>query len=69
MSISTASTLPELATRRQVAEFLQVSVGALARWAMEGKGPRFVRFGGSGATLRYRREDVLEWIESYGESA
>lgn len=66
---TTATSLPELATRQQVADFLQISVGALARWAMEGKGPRFVRFGGSGATLRYHREDVLGWIESYGESA
>lgn len=65
----TVTSLPELATRQQVADFLQISVGALARWAMEGKGPRFVRFGGSGATLRYRREDVLGWIESYGKSA
>lgn len=67
--MATTTSLPELATRQQVADFLQISVGALARWAMEGKGPRFVRFGGSGATLRYRREDVLQWIESYGESA
>lgn len=66
---TTDTSLPELATRQQVADFLQISVGALARWAMEGKGPRFVRFGGSGATLRYRRDDVLAWIESYGESA
>lgn len=66
---ATDTSLPELATRQQVADFLQISVGALARWAMEGKGPRFVRFGGSGATLRYRRDDVLAWIESYGESA
>jgi predicted DNA-binding transcriptional regulator AlpA len=69
VSTSNTETLPELATRRQVADFLQISVGALARWAMEGKGPRYVRFGGSGATLRYRRDDVLAWIESYGESA
>ncbi|WP_137771908.1 MULTISPECIES: helix-turn-helix domain-containing protein [unclassified Microbacterium] len=55
--------LPELATRRQVAEFTQTSVPTLARWAGEGKGPKSVRLGG-GSAVRYRREDVLAWIEA-----
>lgn len=56
-------TLPDLATRRQVAEFTQTSVPTLARWAAEGKGPKLIRLGG-GSTVRYRRDDVLAWIEA-----
>jgi len=52
--------LPDLATRVQVAEYTQTSVPTLARWASEGRGPRFVRLG-RGA-VRYRRDDVLAWI-------
>jgi len=55
--------LPDLATRRQVAEFTQTSVPTLARWAAEGRGPRFIRLTGSGGVLRYKREDVVAWIE------
>lgn len=63
--------LPELATRRQVADYTQTSVPTLARWASEGnKGPRFIRLGGtdaSGGAVRYRREDVLAWLASLSE--
>ncbi|MDR6142367.1 excisionase family DNA binding protein [Microbacterium foliorum] len=53
--------LPDVATRRQVAEFTQISVPTLARWASEGKGPKSIRPGG-GSVLRYRREDVMAWL-------
>lgn len=59
--METITSLPDLATRQQVAEYTQTSVPTLARWAGEGKGPKFVRLGGA---VRYRREDVLAWIES-----
>jgi len=55
------TTLPDLATRLQVAEYTQTSVPTLARWAGEGKGPKFVRLGGA---VRYRRDDVLAWIDA-----
>lgn len=58
-----ADELPELATRRQVAEFTQTSVPTLARWDALGTGPKSVRLGG-GSSVRYRREDVLAWIEA-----
>lgn len=60
--------LPDIATRSQVAEYLQISTATLARWASEGdKGPRFIKLGGS---ARYRREDVLAYIAaSAGSSA
>lgn len=59
--------LPELATRAQVAEYTQTSIPSLARWAAEGRGPRSVRLGSS--AVRYRREDVMSWIESAADEA
>lgn len=61
--------LPELATRKQVAEYTQTSVPTLARWAGETppRGPKFIRLGGSEANsgaVRYPRESVLAWIDS-----
>lgn len=71
MTRSAFGELPDLATRRQVADYTQTSVPTLARWAMEGnKGPKFIRLGGSdasGGPVRYRREDVLAWLASLGE--
>lgn len=61
MTRTLSDELPELATRPQVAEYTQVSVPTLARWASEGKGPKTVKLGGA---LRYRRQDVLDWIDS-----
>lgn len=52
--------LPEIATRRQVSDFTQIGVATLARWATEGKGPKFSKFG---KAIRYRRADVMAWIE------
>lgn len=52
--------LPELATRPQVAEYLQISVSTLARWAMDGRGPRVTKLG---TAARYRREHVVAWLE------
>jgi predicted DNA-binding transcriptional regulator AlpA len=73
MSRTAFGDLPELATRKQVAEFTQTSVPTLARWASEGdKGPKFIRLGGSdasGGAVRYRREDVLAWLASLSEAA
>ncbi|MDR6868161.1 excisionase family DNA binding protein [Microbacterium resistens] len=58
--------LPDIATRPQVSEYTQVSVPTLARWAMEGKGPRVTKFG---ALARYRKADVLAWIEAQAQEA
>lgn len=58
--------LPSLATRRQVAEYTQMSVPTLARWAGEGRGPKPVRLGGS---IRYRKADVLAWLDSLEDAS
>lgn len=58
--------LPELATRAEVAEYANLSIATLARWAGEGKGPQARKLGGA---VRYRREDVLAWIENAAAKA
>jgi len=57
----TLDDLPELASRRQVADFLGVSVPTLARWAMLGEGPRVTKIG---AHVRYRRAHVRDYIDA-----
>lgn len=58
--------LPDLAKRSQVAEYTQTSIPTLARWAAEGRGPRWVKLG-AGA-VRYRKADVLAWLDSLAEA-
>ncbi|MBF9335830.1 helix-turn-helix domain-containing protein [Microbacterium lacticum] len=52
--------LPDVASRAQVAVYTGIGVPTLARWAIEGKGPKFRR---AGSRVLYRREDVLAWLE------
>ena len=59
--MDTQTELREYSTREQVAEFLQIKTQRLASWAVEGKGPKFMKIGRS---VRYRRADVLAWLES-----
>jgi excisionase family DNA binding protein len=54
----------ELITEEQVAELLTVSVSTVRRLRVSGKGPRYIRI--SERVVRYRRKDVLEWMEQGG---
>lgn len=45
-----------------VAEWLEVTVGALAQMRYLGKGPKFVKIGGR--SVRYMESDVLGWVEA-----
>ena len=45
---------PEAATR------LGVRTQTLARWRVEGRGPRFIKVG---RAVRYRESDLERWIE------
>lgn len=63
---STSSGIPEIATVSQVAEFTQTSESTLHRWRSEGKGPKAIKLGHA---LRYRRQDVLEWLDSIAEAS
>jgi predicted DNA-binding transcriptional regulator AlpA len=53
--------LDRLIAERQAAEFLGYSVRALQNWRVRGGGPRFVKV--SGRSVRYRRRDLIEWVE------
>lgn len=53
--------LPRLLTTAQVAEALGVDPSTLSRWRSRGVGPRVYWLGK--ASLRYREQDVLEWLE------
>lgn len=51
----------QLLTQQQVSEVLQIKVGTLQNWRADGEGPPFVKIGGA---VRYRRQDLDQWIES-----
>lgn len=55
--------LPEVLTRRQVAENLSnfISVKYLANLDSEGRGPKSYRFGSR--RVLYDRDDMLEWLD------
>lgn len=48
-------------TRDELAARLRVPVATVARWATDGRGPRFARFG---KHVRYRLDHVAAWEES-----
>lgn len=48
-------------SRPETAEFLHLPDKTLAEWASKGIGPRFAKVG---KHCRYRRADVLEWLEA-----
>ena len=45
----------------QVAKFLNISVAGVRRWRTLHKGPKSLKIG---AAVRYRREDVEDWLGS-----
>jgi excisionase family DNA binding protein len=54
----------DLMTEEQVAKLLTVSVSTVKRLRVSGKGPRYIRV--SERVVRYRRKDVLDWMERGG---
>lgn len=52
--------LPELSTRPELAGFLGVGVPTLARWVVEGRGPRLTKVGHA---ARYRKGDIIAWLD------
>lgn len=50
-----------LLTQKQLANYLQISVKALKRLRNSGKGPKYIKLG---PHVRYRAEDVAEWLSS-----
>jgi predicted DNA-binding transcriptional regulator AlpA len=63
-AIMTLSDTPDpdrLLDERQTAELLNLSVRTLQAWRQQGVGPHFVR---AGRAVRYRRRDLIDWMES-----
>lgn len=58
--------LPEFSTRAQLSQLVDVSVQTLARWKVEGRGPRVTKVG---SAVRYRKADVLAWLDSLQEAS
>ncbi len=54
--------LNELLKETDAAQFLKMSVRTLQGYRLRGGGPKFVNI--SHRAVRYRRCDLLEWIES-----
>ena len=48
-------------TEKEVAKQIKVSLASLRRWRLLQRGPRFVKVG---ALVRYRPEDLEQWMES-----
>ena len=48
-----------LMTEYDVAQRLHVSLASLRRWRLERRGPRFIKVS---SLVRYRPEDVEEWL-------
>lgn len=66
MTIAISQDLPDLSTKAHVAEYLQVSVTTLDRMEQAGIGPRRVRIGGR--AVRYRKVDVLAYVQQLAEA-
>ena len=50
----------------QVAELVGVTPKTLLNWRTQGRGPSSYKLGVSGV-VRYRREDVADWLEANRE--
>jgi predicted DNA-binding transcriptional regulator AlpA len=50
-----------LLTEYDVAQRLHVSLASLRRWRLEKRGPRFIKVS---SLVRYRPEDVEEWLSA-----
>jgi len=51
----------EFLTEMQAADLLRLSVRTLQSWRTKVFGPPFVR---AGRAVRYRRRDLIDWIEA-----
>jgi helix-turn-helix protein len=51
--------MQELLTEQEVARQIKVSLASLRKWRVERRGPQFCKVG---ALVRYRPEDLEEWM-------
>ncbi len=62
-NVGSAEKIKELLTASRVAEFCQVDLKTIHNWAERGRIPHFRT---PGRHLRFRREDVLDFLRKYG---
>ncbi len=65
LSADAAAALPPLGSPTAVSAYLDVPVGTLTQWRYRGLGPKFLKVG---RHVRYRREDVLAWLEELAQA-
>jgi len=53
--------IKSLLNEHDVARLIALSVASVRRWRLLGQGPKFLKIG---SAVRYRQEDVLDWLES-----
>jgi predicted DNA-binding transcriptional regulator AlpA len=53
--------IEDLLTETDVAKKLRVTLACLRRWRLERRGPKFIKLG---ALVRYRPDDIADWLES-----
>ncbi|WP_425410756.1 helix-turn-helix transcriptional regulator [Hyphococcus sp.] len=54
--------LNQLLCEKDAASFLGYTIRALQNWRLRGGGPQYVKI--SARSIRYRRRDLLAWVES-----
>jgi predicted DNA-binding transcriptional regulator AlpA len=54
-------TLQPMLNERDVARITGMSVQTIRRWRLLQGGPKYLKIG---SAVRYRREDILAWLES-----
>jgi len=63
-TFSTLHPIPQdddtLITRKDLPQYLPIASQTLARWAVEGQGPRFIKVGRR--LVAYRAGDLREWL-------
>jgi excisionase family DNA binding protein len=67
MHIERSTTSPELLTPSEAANLLRTTVDTLAVWRSTGR--HSIPFVKVGRSVRYRRDELLEWLDSRGSTA
>lgn len=61
-SLQTVATVPVIWTQQELAQYLGKSIKWCERTRLDGTGPRFLKVG---RHVRYRVEDVMQWVEAH----
>jgi hypothetical protein len=56
--------MKQLLNTREAALFLGVSVSTLKKWRVEKKGPPYIKGAGATGHPRYRRSDLIAFLEN-----